>query len=140
MHTASMTQLDRNLQFCACSTELRIGQNCNDLESLGIALALHVADGRWLARRLAPSKRCFGLRRDSVSTATTLYSLVERKNKERQAEADSQVGCLTQIMKEQHTNPRHGSSQSTLKAMHQSHIPMMRRGVTFFGVVRENGK
>jgi hypothetical protein len=75
-----------------------------------------------------------------VSTATALFSLVRRKKKEERAEADSEVGCLTRIIKEQHTNPRHASSQSTLKAMHQSHILKMRRSVTRCVVIRENGK
>jgi hypothetical protein len=75
-----------------------------------------------------------------VSTVTTLFSLVGRKKKEGRVEADSEVGCLKQIIKEKYSNPRHASSPSTLKAMHQLHILDMRRSVTCCVVIHENGK
>jgi hypothetical protein len=89
---------------------------------------------------LATSNHCVGSRCDAASAATILYSLVERKEKETRAEAEREVSCLKHTIKEQQTNSRHASSQSTLKAMHQSHIPMTRRGVTLCVAVRENGK
>jgi hypothetical protein len=135
-----MTQPDRNVQFSPCSAELRIGQNCSNLESFGIALARRVADGRRLESRLAPSNRCFGSRRDAVSTATTLFSLAGRNEKEAKEGTDDEIGRVTRAIKEKYANYRHASSQSTRKAMRQSHILKMRRSVTRFAVIRENGK
>jgi hypothetical protein len=75
-----------------------------------------------------------------VSTATTPFSLVGRERKKARQGADGEVDHLTLAIKEKYANPRHTSSQSTRKAMHQAHALNLRRSVTRCVVIRENGK